>query len=144
MWVATTDEEANFVYDLMIQRNDNTPVLEYAHWLESRSHLKEAEYLRLRLSPEANQSRLATLAAHLDQRWLGTVLGHWFHKGDAVQILEGTFAGMQGCIVEVDGTNNRAGLLLKLFYRPNELTWVNLSHLRLVKRASTFEADRNA
>jgi len=61
MWRATTDDEANFIFDLLADLDASTPVLEYARWLEERGDPARAEFLRLDLCPEENEQRLQTL-----------------------------------------------------------------------------------
>src|SRR5262245_36657648 len=116
MWVATTDEEANSIFDLLADPNASGPVLEYARWLEERGEVGAAEYLRLRLSPKENGERLKVLREQLDARWLGIVTGRWFRRGDVVRITGGPFQGIEGSIRVVDAPHGRAGLLLHMFY----------------------------
>src|SRR4051812_6031225 len=118
MWIATTDDEANFIFDLLADRNTSKPVLEYARWLENRGQNLAAEFLRLELSPEKNAERLKVLRQELDARWLGTVMNRRFRCGDVVRILRGMFQGIEGSIAEVDARTARAGLFLHMFYRP--------------------------
>jgi uncharacterized protein (TIGR02996 family) len=135
MWVATTDDEANFIFDLLADPDASRPVLEYARWLENRGELRAAEFLRLGLSLNENQERLKVLRQQLDARWLGMVTSRWFRRGDVVRITGGRFQGMEGNVREVDAPGGRAGLLLLIFYRPTELTWVDFTDLLLQKRA---------
>jgi hypothetical protein len=135
MWFATTDDEADFIFDLLADRNASEPALEYARWLENRGQHLAAEFLRLELSPEENADRLRILRQELDSRWLGTVVSRRFRRGDVVRILSGMFQGMEGSVMEVDARRARAGLFLHIFYRPKEWTWVDFSDLRLVKPA---------
>jgi uncharacterized protein (TIGR02996 family) len=135
MWFATTDDEANFIFDLLADRTASEPALEYAHWLENRGQHLAAEFLRLELSPEENADRLKVLRQELDTRWLGTVMSRRFRRGDVVRILRGMFQGIEGSIMEVDAPKARAGLFLHMFYRPTEWTWVDFGDLRLLKPA---------
>jgi uncharacterized protein (TIGR02996 family) len=135
MWFATTDDEANFIFDLLADRNASEPMLEYARWLENRGQRLAAEFLRLELSPEENADRLKVLRQELDARWLSTIMSRRFRRGDVVRILGGMFQGMEGSVMEVDAGRARAGLFLHIFYRPTEWTWVDFSDLRLVKPA---------
>jgi uncharacterized protein (TIGR02996 family) len=144
MWVATTDEEASFIFDLLADRDASAPMLKYARWLEERGQHQAAEFLRLELSPNKSEQRLKVLRQELDPRWLGVVTGRRFRRGDVVRILDGQFKGMEGSVMEVDAPGGRAGLFLHLFYRPTELTWEPFSELQLVKRATAAltEEDR--
>ncbi|HXG12845.1 MAG TPA: KOW motif-containing protein [Gemmataceae bacterium] len=135
MWFATTDDEANFIFDLLADRDANEPMLAYARWLEDRGEHRAAEFLRLELSPAENAERLKVLRQELDTRWVGTVMSRRFRRGDVVRIMSGVFQGMEGSVVEVDPRGARAGLFLHIFYRPTEWTWVDFSDLRLVKPA---------
>src|SRR5687767_14072943 len=136
MWYATTDEEANFIFDLLAYRDTSETMLKYARWLEDRGHYREAEFLRLELSPAENVDRLMALSQELDARWLGTVLSRRFRRGDVVRITGDLFQGMEGSVVEVDSRSARAGLLLNIFYSPTELSWVAFNNLRLLKCAA--------
>jgi len=135
MWFATTNDEANFIFDLLANRYASEPMLENARWLESRGQHRAAEFLRLELSPEENADRLKVLRQELDARWLGTITSRRFRRGDVVRILRGMFESMEGSIVEVDPHGVRAGLVLHIFYRPTELTWVDFCDIRLMKPA---------
>jgi uncharacterized protein (TIGR02996 family) len=135
MWVATTDDEANFIFDLLDDRDAIEPMLDYARWLENRGQHRAAEFLRLELSPGENEDRLKALGQELDVRWLGTVISRRFRRGDIVRVTDGPFEGMEGSVVEVDTHGARAGLFLHIFYRPTELTWVAFTDLQLPKRA---------
>jgi uncharacterized protein (TIGR02996 family) len=134
MWFATTDDEANFIFDLLADRDASELILAYARWLENRGAHREAEFLRLELSPTENADRLKALRQELDARWLGTVTSRRFRRGDVVRITGGLFQGMEGSVVEVDPLRARAGLLLHIFYRPTELTWVAFTDLQVLKR----------
>jgi uncharacterized protein (TIGR02996 family) len=136
MWVATTDEEANFIFDLVANPEAEEPLLEYARWLEERGEHFAAEFLRLELSPHENEQRLRVLRQQLDPRWLGIVTGRRFRRGDVVRITGGQFEGMEGRVMEVDAPGARAGLLLHIFYRPKGLTWVAFADLRVVRQAT--------
>ncbi|MCI0740945.1 MAG: hypothetical protein L0Y72_18010 [Gemmataceae bacterium] len=135
MWVATTDEEANFIFDLLADRDASEPMLAYARWLEDCGEHRAAEFLRCELSPIENEERLKVLRRELDTRWVGTVTSRRFRRGDIVCITGGTLQGIEGRIIEVDAPKARAGLLLHIFYRPTELSWVAFSDLRLLKSA---------
>ena len=74
MWVATTDEEANFIFDLHNAPDPSEAALQYAQWLEGQSKPQEAEFLRMSLLPCENQPRLKVLGNTLDARWVRTVL----------------------------------------------------------------------
>ena len=136
MWFATTDDEANFIFDLLADRDASEPVLVYARWLEDRGQHRAAEFLRLELSPAGNEDRLAVLRQELDSRWLGTVTSRRFRRGDVVRITGGTFESLEGKVVEVDPHGARAGLLLHIFYRSTELTWIAFSDLQFLKAAA--------
>lgn len=114
MWRATTDDEANFIFDLLADPDDRATALVYADWLEERGAPTRAEFLRLDVCPNGNEHRLQILRQQLDQRWLATVAGRRFRIGDVVRILRGTFEGIEGTITEVDARHGRAGLLLHL------------------------------
>ena len=135
MWFATTDEEANFIFDLLADPNASEPVLDYARWLEDHGQRRAADFLRMELSPAGNEDRLKILRDELDKRWLDTLTSRHFRRGDVVHILGGEFQGMDGTVMEVDSRGARAGLFLHLFYRPTEWTWVNFRDLQLLKRA---------
>lgn len=136
MWFAATDDEANFIFDLMADRNATEPMLKYASWLENRGQHREAEFLRLELSPTDNEDRLKILRQELDSRWLGTVTGRCFRAGDVVRITAGVFRGMDGDLIEVDLGRARAGLILHIFYSPRELIWVPFTDLLVLKHAA--------
>jgi hypothetical protein len=136
MWVAKTDDEANFIFDLLGDPDAIEPVLTYARWLENRGELGAAEFLRLGRSPNENHQRLKMLRHQLDARWLGTITSRWFRPEDVVRVTAGPFAGMEGSVVEVDARDGRAGLWLHIFYRPTELIWVDFRDLRLQKRVA--------
>lgn len=133
MWVATTDEEANFIFDLLADRDATETMLAYARWLESRNQSRPAEFLRLELFPSENEDRLKDLRQELDQRWLVTVTSRRFRRGDVVCITAGLWQGIDATVVEVDARGAGAGLILNIFYRPVELTWMSFSDLRLQK-----------
>jgi uncharacterized protein (TIGR02996 family) len=135
MWVAATDDEANFIFDLLADRDAREPMLEYARWLENRGQHRAAEFLRRELSPTENEVRLKVLRQELDSRWLATVTSRRFRPGDVVRVTGGLCQGMEGSVVEVDSHGARAGLFLHVFYRPTELTWVSFIDMRLLKRA---------
>ncbi len=136
MWRAMTDDEANFVFDLLADPDASKPGLEYARWLEEQGDPARAEFLRLDLCPEGNEKRLLALRQQLDPRWLATVAGRRFRVGDVGRILRGTFEGIEGIVREVDARQGRAGLWLHMmFCRQTELVWVDFADLRLLKRA---------
>jgi hypothetical protein len=135
MWFATTNDEADFIFELLANRNATEPMEEYARWLENRGQHLAAEFLRLELSPEENADRHKALRQELDPRWLGTVMSRRFRRGDVVCILGGMFLGLEGRVLEVDACMASAGLFLHIFYRPTELTWVDFTDLRLLKPA---------
>jgi uncharacterized protein (TIGR02996 family) len=135
MWVATTNKEANFIFDVLADRDASKPMLEYARWLDDRGEHRAADFLRLELSPTENEDRLKILRQELDARWLGTVTSRRFRRGDVVRIMGGPFQGVEGSVVEVDPRGARAGLFLHIFYRPMEPFWVAFTDLRLLKRA---------
>jgi uncharacterized protein (TIGR02996 family) len=141
MWFATTDDEANFIFDLLVDRSASEPMLEYARWLEKRGQHRAAEFLRLELSPVENAERLKVLRQDLDARWVGTVMSRHFRRGDVVRILGGMFRGIEADVVEVDPRGVRAGLVLHRFYMPRELTWVDFSDLQLLKPAPREHQD---
>src|SRR5262249_51360924 len=130
MWRATTDEEANFIFDLMAYRDDSAAVEEYARWLDRHDPLR-AEFLRLDVAPQANETRLSTLREELDLRWLNTVTSRRFRNGDVVRIKGGVFEGMEGTIHQVDARQGRADLLLHIFYRPTGPTWISFTDLKI-------------
>jgi uncharacterized protein (TIGR02996 family) len=136
MWVATTDAEANFIFDLRAEPEAKGPMLNYARWLEERGEFVAAEFLRLDVSPEGNEQRLSALRQQLDERWLGVVTSRRFRPGDVVRITGGLYEGMEGHIIEVNAPGARAGLMLHIFYRPTGLAWVDLADLQRVQRAS--------
>ncbi len=117
MWRATTDAEANFIFDLLADPDASGPMLEYAQWLEGQGDAQRAEFLRLELGPRENAQRLGVLREQLDQRWLATVTSRRFRVGDGVRILAGVCEGIEGQIAEVDPQRGRAGLLLHMFCR---------------------------
>jgi len=139
MWRATTDEEANCIFDLLADRDDSAAVVRYAQWLDRHDALR-AEFLRLDLAPWATEARLDELRQQLDPRWLAMVTKRRFRVGDHVRILGGVLAGIEGAVREVDARQGRAGLLLHMFYCPRELTWVPFTDLRVVQRASEAES----
>src|SRR5262245_45832088 len=112
MWFETTDDEGNFIFDLLADRDASEPALEYARWLEDRGRHREAEFLRLELSPAGNENRLKVLRQELDSRWLSTVTSRRIRRGDVVRITGGVFQDMEGSVVEVDPRGARAGLFL--------------------------------
>jgi uncharacterized protein (TIGR02996 family) len=130
-----TDEEANFIFDVLADPDARAPMLAYARWLEERGEPLAAEFLRLELSPYDNEQRLKALRQQLDPRWLGVVTSRRFRRGDVVRITGGQFEGMEGSVMEVDAPHGRAGLWLHIFYTPRELSWVAFTDLRLVRRA---------
>src|SRR5262245_24120044 len=107
MWVATTDEEASFIFDLLADPDATTPMLNYARWLEERGQFRAAEPLRLELSPDENKQRLETLRQQLDSRWLATITSRRFRVGDIVRITAGPFEGIEGTVAEVDARQGR-------------------------------------
>jgi uncharacterized protein (TIGR02996 family) len=133
MWRATTDDEANLIFDLVKVRDAEWPVLEYANWLEDRGELQAAEFLRLVLSP-VDLERLKYLRQELDERWLRTVTSRWFQKGDIVRITAGPCAGIEATIVEVDAIAGKTALWLLLFCFPR-LLWVDFSDMQLLRCA---------
>ena len=135
MWFATTDDEANFIFDLMADRDATEPMLNYARWLENRGQHRQAEFLRLELSPAVNEDRLKVLRQELDSRWLGTVTSRRFRRGDVVRITAGVFQGMEGRIVVVDPGGACADLLLNIFYCPRGPTWVPFTDMVVLKHA---------
>lgn len=135
MWRATTDDEANFIFDLLAERDTTEAVERYARWLDGRDTLR-AEFLRLDTATMGNQMRLHELRQQLDQRWLSVVTSRRFRVGDNVRILSGVLAGIEGSIREVDAEHGRAGLWLHLFYWSTELTWVSFVDLLVIKRAN--------
>jgi uncharacterized protein (TIGR02996 family) len=139
MWRATTEDEANFIFDLLAEPDASTTALVYADWLEERGDPARAEFLRLDLCPEGNEQRLQALRQQLDPRWLATVAGRRFRVGDVVRIVRGTFEGIEGTVGEVDARQGRAGLWLHMFCRQTELVWVAFAGLRLLKRAGRAE-----
>ena len=143
MWVATTDEEANFIFDLLADPDASAPMLEYARWLENHGQALAAEFLRLELSPNENEQRLQALREKLDPRWLATVTSRRFRAGDAVRITAGPCEGIEGKVAEVDADHGRAGLFLRIFCRQTELFWVPFLDLRLLKRGGRKDARSN-
>jgi uncharacterized protein (TIGR02996 family) len=135
MWRATTDDEANFIFDLLADPDASAPLLEYAQWLEEQGDPARAEFLRLELRPEENEYRLQALRQQLDPRWLATVGSRRFRVGDVVHILRGQFEGIEGTVREIDARRGRAGLWLHIFCRQTELLWVAFADLRLLKHA---------
>src|ERR1700689_8329 len=101
MWVAKTEDEANFIFDLLDDNKSSEPIVKYAQWLESRGKLLAAEFLRLDLSPTENEDRLKELRQQLDARWLGIVTSRRFQRGDVVRITDDLFKGVEGSVVEV-------------------------------------------
>jgi uncharacterized protein (TIGR02996 family) len=134
MWTVTTDEEANFVFDLNAEPDNTAVVLEYAKWLEDRDPLR-AEFLRLDLDAKGNENRLRLLREQLDRRWLATVTARRFRAGDVVRVTGGLYAGTQGHIHSVDAVGGRADVDLHLFYFKSEPTWVLFDDLVILKRA---------
>ena len=139
MWVATSDEEANFIFDLNARRENQSVVLDYARWLDERDPLG-AEYLRLELSTSENQTRLQELRQLLDPRWLGTITARHFRPGDVVRITGGKFAGFEGSVRQVDAVAGRANIFLHIFYRPSGPSWVAFPDLQLLRRAPENES----
>jgi hypothetical protein len=136
MWFATTDEEAIFIFDLLAERNASEPMLEYARWLENCGRYRDAEFVRLELSPVENAERLKALRQELDERWLSTVTGRRFRRGDLVRILGGRLKNVEGSVDEVDARRARAGLTLDVSWRQTDLTWVDFCDLQMVEPAS--------
>ncbi len=136
MWRATTDAEANFIFDLLADPDASGPMLEYARWLEGQGDAQRAEFLRLELAPRENEQRLRVLREQLDERWLATVTSRRFRVGDVVRILAGVCEGVEGRIAEIDSRLGRAGLLLHLFCRQTELFWAAFTDLKLVRRSA--------
>jgi uncharacterized protein (TIGR02996 family) len=134
MWFATTDAEANFIFDLQADPDAAAPMLEYAQWLEERGDAARAEFLRLEFNPEVNENRLQTLRQQLDSRWLATVGSRRFRVGDDVRILRGPFQGVEGEVRAVDASQGRAGLRLRMFCRQTEPLWVAFGDLRVLAR----------
>jgi len=128
MWRATTDAEANYIFDLLANRDASAPSLDYAQWLDNQGDHDRAEFLRLELQPVANEQRLQALRVRLDSRWLAKVTSRRFRVDDNVRILRGLFAGIEGSVRAVDAERGQAGLLLHLFARP-ELIWVAFTDL---------------
>jgi uncharacterized protein (TIGR02996 family) len=141
MWVATTADEAHFIFDLLADPNASGPVLEYARWLEERGEARAAEFLRLALSPQENRERLTLLRGQLDAHWLRTVTSRWFRRGDVVRITGGQFRGIEGSVREVEAAHGRVGLLLHMFYRPTDLTWVDFTDLELQRHTRQGEPE---
>jgi uncharacterized protein (TIGR02996 family) len=136
MWRATTDAEADFIFDLLADPDASGPLLEYARWLDEQGDARRGEFLRLELAPRENEPRLRVLREQLDERWLATVTGRRFRVGDVVQILAGVCEGIEGRIAEIDPRHGRAGLLLHIFSRQTELIRVAFTDLRLVRRSA--------
>lgn len=134
MWRATTDEEANFIFDLLAEREDRKLLLEYSEWLQEHGRPRSAEFLRLADSPQVNMDRLKALRPVLDRRWLNTVTSRWFRVGDLVRITTGMFEGIEGEVRQVDAQRGSVGLLLIIICRQTELVWVDFMDLRLLKR----------
>lgn len=133
MWRATTDEEANFIFDLLDNREDYKAVENYVRWLEERDSVR-AEFLRLQETTHGGESQLNVLRQQLDPRWLGVVTSRWFCVGDIVRITGGVFKGFEGTVREVDAQQSRAGLFLHLFCRQTELAWAAFTNLHMVQR----------
>jgi len=144
MWRATTDDEANFIFDMLADPDASASVLEYAHWLEEQGNAAGAEFLRLGLCAEGNEQRLQELRRQLDPRWLSSVTSQRFRIGDVVRILRGTFEGIEGAVGEVDARQGRAGLWLHMFCRQLELAWVAFADLQLLKRARPRKYPRDS
>jgi uncharacterized protein (TIGR02996 family) len=136
MWRATTDAEANFIFDLMADPDASAPMLVYADWLEERGEDRRAEFLRLELAPHENERRLGVLREQLDQRWVAMITSRRFRIGDVVRITAGPYEGIEGRIAEVDVRRGRAGLFLHMFCWQTELVWVAFTDLRRVRRAA--------
>jgi hypothetical protein len=130
MGVATTDVEANYIFDLLADRDDRTAVSNYARWLEDRDPLR-AEFLRLMLSHGKNEAQLEAIRKQLDPRWFRIVMGRWIGCGDVVRITAGVCKGMDGTVVELDAAKGLAGLFLRIFCRQSKPLWVPFGDLRV-------------
>jgi uncharacterized protein (TIGR02996 family) len=137
MWLATTFDEANFIFDIQTDRQSHATVLVYADWLEERGENLPAEFLRQFVSANKNEEQLQSLRPKLDPRWLAAVTRHWYREGDVVKILDGYFEVHEGTIAAVDVCNALADVIPHLFVRRSEPMWVRFADLEIPSFASS-------